>query len=610
MTIAPLTLRPYQAEAVAAAEKHMATATEPFLIEAVTGAGKSLIIAELARRIHERSGKRVLCLAPSAELVTQNRAKFLLTGNPASMYSASAGGKDMRHPVVFGSPLTVLNNVEAFKDGFALVVIDECQGVNPTLRAIIAAMKEGNPYLRVIGLTATPYRLGSGYIYRTGPDGKAHPDDRARDPYFTHCVYRVQARDLIAQGYLTPPRIGVVGDHYDTGGMVLMPNGKFRQADVDAAYHGHGRLTAAIVADVVARSANRRGVMLFAATVEHAQEVLASLPPGLSAIVTGETPARERASILKRFLAQELKYLVNVAVLTTGFDAPHVDVIAILRKTESVGLLQQIVGRGLRLYPGKTDALILDYTTNIEDHCPDGDIFDPKIRAVPGKEAGKPVDITCPDCGAINEFSLRPDMLDVPYDDNGYALDGRGVRIAAPDEGGRKKDGMPVHFGRRCFGQLPQGDGTFDRCSYRWAGRECVVCGADNDIAARRCHSCRAEIIDPNERLRAEFKAFKKDPSHPQCDKVVSLRTASGTSAKGNPVLRVEVHTEWRTFTAWLQPAATQPKRQAEWKAWQEATNGGTRVPETIGYRKDPQSGFYRIISYNQPIDEMKEGAA
>ena len=101
--------------------------------------------------------------------------------------------------------------------------------------------------------------------------------------------------------------------------------------------------------------------MLFAATVRHAEEVMASLPPDLSAMITGDTPKGERASIIARFKARRIKYLVNVAVLTTGFDAPHVDVIAILRKTESVGLLQQIIGRGLRLHDDKRDCLVLDY---------------------------------------------------------------------------------------------------------------------------------------------------------------------------------------------------------------------------------------------------------
>jgi DNA repair protein RadD len=196
-------LRPYQARAVDAAIEWMRQSIEPFIIEAATGAGKSHIIAAVAATIHQRTGKRVLCLAPSAELVTQNRAKYIASGHPCSMFSASAGAKELRHPVVFGSPLTVKNRISRFRDGYALVVIDEAHGITPTVREIVEAMRAGNPNLRVMGLTATPYRLGSGYIFRRWPDGRVNGDATARDPYFTACVDVVGARELIAAGYLT-----------------------------------------------------------------------------------------------------------------------------------------------------------------------------------------------------------------------------------------------------------------------------------------------------------------------------------------------------------------------------------------------------------------------
>ena len=127
--------------------------------------------------------------------------------------------------------------------------------------------------------------------------------------------------------------------------------------------------------------------MLFAATVQHAKEVLDSLPPSLSAIHHGrKSPKADRDRIIEQFKAQKIKYLVNVDVLTTGFDADHVDVIALLRATESVSLLQQIIGRGLRIRHGKDDCLVLDYAQkNIDRHCPDGDVFNPTIKT---KSAG------------------------------------------------------------------------------------------------------------------------------------------------------------------------------------------------------------------------------
>ena len=154
-----MTLRPYQQDASDAAVEWMRRSVEPAVIEAVTAAGKSHVIADMALRIHDMTGKRILCLAPSAELVIQNREKLIATGTPASMFSASAGAKDLRHPIVFGSPLTVKNRISRFQDGYAMVVLDECHGISPTVRGIIEEMRAGNPNLRVIGLTATPYRL-------------------------------------------------------------------------------------------------------------------------------------------------------------------------------------------------------------------------------------------------------------------------------------------------------------------------------------------------------------------------------------------------------------------------------------------------------------------
>jgi len=581
----------------------MRSSVDPFIIEAATGAGKSLIIAALADIIHRKTGKRVLCLAPSAELVVQNLEKYLATGNRASMYSASAGAKDLRFPVVFGSPLTVKNKISRFcregSDGYAMVVVDEAQGITPTLREIIDAMRKANPNLRVCGLTATPYRLGSGYIFRQWPDGRVNGDDVAREPYFQACVYSVGARDLIDQGYLTRPVIGAINAQgYDTNGLTANSAGKFDAAAVDRAYHGHGRKTAGIVADVVAQSRDRRGVMFFAATVQHAQEVMASLPPEISAIVTADTPRGERGSILRRFKAGALKYLVNVSVLTVGFDAPHVDVIALLRKTESVGLLQQIIGRGLRLSDGKDDCLVLDYTTNLEDHCPDGDLFAPVIKASKGGGEGGSIKAVCPECSTENAFTARPDTLDYQLDDAGYCVDLDGNRIET------EHGPMPGHFGRRCFGQIRVGTrGEHARCDYRWTSKPCPQCDEPNDIAARYCISCKAEIVDPGEKLRGDFRALKRDPTRRQTDTVVSMTVKPGVSTKGNPTIRVDWVTPYRQFSVWFQPEAKHAKGQAEHAAWVTATDGGEVPPRTISYIKDAASGFYRIMSYNAEAD-------
>lgn len=598
-----MTLRPYQQAAHDAAWQHVKGSIDPCLIEAATGAGKSHIIAALAHTIHGHTGKRVLCLAPSAELVTQNREKFLATGNKASMFSASAGGKELRHPVVFGSPLTVKNRISRFTDGYAAVIVDEAHGLTPTLKGIIEAMRKASPMLRVIGTTATPYRMNEGYIYRMWPDGRVNDDSTTRDPYFMNLVSRITAPELISMGYLTPPKIGSPGaEGYDTRGMEVNSRGQFDKADIDRAYHGKGRLTGQIVADVIDQCRNRKGVMFFAATVQHAQEVMESLPPQLSAIVTGSTPKRERDRILRRFKDRQVKYLVNVAVLTTGFDAPHVDCIAILRKTESAGLWAQIMGRGLRLDDGKTDCLVLDYTSNIDDHFPDGDLFDPKIEAKRAKEKGEGIKAICPDCNYENTFAANPDYLDLPADENGYCVDLAGNRIET------EHGPLPAHYGRRCFGMHKTGPGgTYERCTYRWTHKECPDCQEPNDIAARYCWNCKAEIVNPNEKLRAEFKRIKKDPTQVQTDEVISMDLREGVSQAGNRTVRADFVTPWRSFSVWFVPESKGWKQRQEWADFCAATQGGAEKPRTVTYRKDPESGFYRLIDLNREADREPE---
>ena len=595
-------LRPYQREAVDAIMSWVRKSTEPCLIEAATGSGKSMLVADIARQVHTTSGKRVLCLAPSAELVVQNREKYLATGNPASTFSASAGAVSLRHPVVFGSPLTVKNKINRFGADFAMVILDEAHGLTPTVKTIIERIQEKNPRLRVVGMTATPYRLNEGYIYKIGPDDKPMPEHTVRDPYFTKLVYQIGARMLIEQGYLTPPEMGMLGaGGYETKHMALNSRGQFDRDDIDRAFHGHGRKTASIIADIVAQSRNRNGVMIFAATVQHAQECMASLPPALSAIVTGTTPAEERRRILARFKAQEIKYLVNVSVLTTGFDAPHVDVIALLRATESVGLLQQIIGRGLRLHDGKDDCLILDYAENIDRHCPDGDIFDPQIKA--GRVGGEAVMLpaVCELCGTENEFKARPNEEGFEFDVNGYFVDLDGNRVET------ENGPMPAHYGRKCQGLHRQHDGRYAQCSYRWTFKECPHCDAENDIAARYCVECKGEIVDPGEKLRIEFKALKKDPTRKQTDEVLDWRVTENISAKGNETWRIDWTTPYRSFSTWVMKNPTNTVAFADKEKLVWGTQNLTQMPMSITYKKDPNTKFYRITDYNKEPDHEPE---
>ena len=593
-------LRPYQQQAVDAALTWVRQSIEPCLVEAPTGAGKSHLIAEIAAHLHRISkGKHILCLAPSAELIVQNKEKYIATGNPASVFSASAGGTCLRWPVVFGTPGTVKNKVSRFGDKFCAVIVDEAHGITPTIKHIIDRMRQHNPNLRVIGLSATPYRLGSGYIYAMDEAGKPMGEQSCRDPYFAKRVYTISAYELIQNKYLTPPVIGGINaDNYQTLNLELNRQGKFDQSDIDQAFHGHGRKTAAIVADVVAQSRNRQGVMFFAATIQHAHEIVASLPPMLTAIITGKTAKQDRARIIKQFKAKQIKYMVNVDVLTKGFDAPHVDVIAILRATESVALLQQIVGRGLRVDDNKTDCLVLDYAENIERHCPDGDLFNPSIKANMRGTGAESVSVSCPACRVEQDFSARPNDDQFDIDKHGYFLDLDGQRVET------EHGDMPAHFGRRCQALHPAPGGTLIRCDYRWTEKECPHCGEGNDIAARYCAGCKGELVDPNEKLIADFKALKRDPTRLQTDTVISWQVLPSMSRAGNPTLRIDYTTQYRRFSVWHNPQAKYGKQLADYHQFYTSTCGGQTMPKSVTYRKR-EDGFYQIHDYNRSADEI-----
>jgi DNA repair protein RadD len=567
---------------------------EPCVVEAATGSGKSVIVAMLAKSLYDLSkGKRVLCLAPSKELTEQNVEKYKALGEQCSVYSASIS-KSLRHPVVYATEGTFKSVAKRLAHEFAGVIIDEAHRLTPTIKKIIEELREGNPNLRVCGLSATPYRLDGGFIFAKDTDGNPISELQAKDPYFAQLVYTIGAKELIARGYLTPPKVGDINSEtYDTSGLELAKNGQYTQSSLDRAFAGWGRKTANIVADVVAQARGHTGVMIFCSTNKHAEEVMASLPPEMSALVTGGTPKGERASIIARFKAQKIKYLVNVSVLTTGFDAPHVSLVAILRATESVSLLQQIIGRGLRLFEGKPYALILDYAGNIEKHCPDGDLFRPEIRAPYQGKGEAFIECVCPECNATNHFAARKNDAGLEVNHMGYFVDLDGNEIIDAVTG----KPLPAHHGRRCRNLLPVKGGTLEPCSYYWSCKICPVCEADNDIAARYCRSCKEELIDPAKKLVEIHTKAKKDPSIVQCDEVLNMDVVDTLSRAGKPMLRVTFTTAYRVFTVYF---LKQSDNQWQHDQYQRFIDVGT--PRTVRYVK--KDDFWQIKGYNQKTDD------
>lgn len=604
-------LRPYQQEATDAAIAWMRRSVEPAVLELATGSGKSHVVAALAHWVHNQSGKKVLCMQPSIELLEQNHEKYTSTGNSAGIFSASAGRRDMRWPVVYATPGTVKNSLDMFGSQFAALILDEAHGVTPTVLGIAEGIRKHNANLRVIGLSATPYRMNTGYIYQYDVNGAWVED--AIDPYFNTLLYRITPRELIDMGYLTPPTTTPVSAGYETGGLVLNNRGQFDARDVERVFEGRGRLTSEIVANVVENSTYRRGVMLFAATVNHAKEIMESLPTHSSRMIGGDINSSKvlRKALIDDFKAQKFKYLVSVGMLTTGFDAPHADVIAVLRKTESPGLFQQIIGRGCRLYDSKDDFLVLDYAGNIEFHGLQDDLFEPKIRTrLPGEGELEPIHAVCPDCKYENKFTPRPNPAGFNHDRNGYFVDLQGERIQT--EFGPE----PAHFGRRCTGQVEVGAGRLGRCDYRWTFKECIECEHPNDIAARFCESCKAELVDPNTKLSREFQRIKEDPYAMSTDEILSWDAMPNVGRSGKPSVQCTIKTKWRTFKVWHMPEVPH-----EWAALNRAVFRGHIAPSvevffeyldskgaaplTITCHRVRGSNFYKVIDYNRKADEI-----
>ncbi len=252
-------------------------------------------------------------------------------------------------------------------------------------RQFINEARVVNPRVRVIGLTATPFRMKTGTIC-------------APDHILNDVCFEIGVRELIVQGYLCPLRTKAGLARADMSNLHVR-GGEFIAGEVEDLMDVDDLVQTAC-AEIIEHTANRRSVLIFTSGVRHGQHVVEVLKQrhGVECgFVEGNTPVPVRNSLLKRFKSGELKFLANVNVLTTGFDAPGIDCVAMLRPTLSPGLYYQMVGRGFRLHPDKADCLVLDFGGNILRHGPVDDL---RIKE-PGKGEGEAPAKECPDCHAL-----------------------------------------------------------------------------------------------------------------------------------------------------------------------------------------------------------------
>ncbi len=394
-----LDLRPYQRAAIDGLYDYWAAKKgDNPLIVAPTGSGKSLIIAHLVKDAMSFPGTRVLMLTHVKELLEQNCAELLNLYPSADVgfYSASLKRKTLRHAITFAGIQSIHKKAFQMVPPPDLVIVDECHLIPRTestrYNKFLSDLKIANPGVKIVGLTATPYRLDSGWLHK------------GEGAIFDGIAYDIPVADLMEQGFLAPV-VSKAGARKIDLSQVGHRGGEFIESELAKAA-SDPELVRETVAEIVKYGADRKAWLIFACGVIHANMIRDEFQAhGIEAhVVTGADNMTERAEKIERFRLGEYKCLINVNVLTTGFNVPHVDLIGIVRATESAGLYVQIVGRGTRLAPGKTDCLVLDYGDNVMRH---GfiDKVKPKIK---GKtEDGTAPCKECPSCQAIQHAAMR-----------------------------------------------------------------------------------------------------------------------------------------------------------------------------------------------------------
>ena len=378
-----------------------------------TGSGKSHIVAALCKdAVKTWPDTRILMLTHVKELIEQNAEKMRLhwPGAPLGIYSAGIGRRELGEPITFAGIQSVRNRADQLGH-IDLIIVDECHLISHKAeggyRKLIDALTAINPALRVVGLTATPFRLGHGLI-----TDKPALFDALLDP--------VTIEELVYKGYLAPLRSKITEERLSVDG-VHKRGGEYIERELQASVNTADR-NQRVVDEVIALAGDRLSWLFFCAGVDHANQIARLLNArGIhAACVTGSTRKSEREQIIGDFKSGKIRALTNANVLTTGFDHPNVDLIAMLRPTLSPGLYIQMAGRGMRPKSHTDHCLVLDFAGVVRQHGPITAVQPPRRS---GDGDGKaPVKVCeschelvplssrqCPACGATFPEPEKPD---------------------------------------------------------------------------------------------------------------------------------------------------------------------------------------------------------
>lgn len=385
-------LRDYQQAAVDSIFRYFTANKGNPLVVCPTGSGKSVIQGAFIETIFRYwPNQKIMLLTHVKELLEQNhdKLKTIWPSAPVGLYSAGLGRRDVMFPITVAGIQSVYKKADTF-GWIDLIIIDEAHLLAPNddgmYRTFINDCKQYNKNLKIIGLTATPFRTQGGWL------------NYGEKRIFTDICYNIDISYLIKEGHLANIRSRHTDTQADLTG-VHMTGGDYNQGELQRAMDQE-ELTTKALDEVMELAADRRSWLIFCSGVDHAEHVKqAIIKRGIACeAVTGKTPQEERERILADYKSGRLRALTSMGVLTTGFDAPSTDLIVLLRATQSAGLYIQMLGRGMRTNPGKRDCLLLDYGGNVERFGPINmiDVKNPPNRDPSLK--GEPVTKVCPTC--------------------------------------------------------------------------------------------------------------------------------------------------------------------------------------------------------------------
>lgn len=389
-------LRPYQSDAIDAVNAHLREKTAHAVVSIPTAGGKTVIFAAMiADWLQAWPGSRVCILAHRQELLTQAEAKMRAAwpAAPLGVWSAGLNRREGGADILIAGIQSIYRRACDLKP-FDVVIIDEAHLVPNTsdamYRRFLKDAKLCNPNVRYIGFTATPFRLDGGPLCAPGR-------------LFDEVCYEADLVGLLDDGYLCPLRTKATETVLDAAG-VHVRQGDYIAGELEAAVNTDPLVRAA-VAEIVAKGADRKSWLIFCCGVAHAYAVSNELASyGIVApVIVGGTHKEDRDNVHADFDAGRLRCVVNVNCWTTGLDVTRIDMIAVLRPTQSTALWVQMIGRGFRLHEGKGDCIVLDFGLNCRRHGPLDRL---RIKTKGGDGTGEAPVKVCPSCDELMHAAM------------------------------------------------------------------------------------------------------------------------------------------------------------------------------------------------------------